>query len=71
LAAITAAINNVCGDSWDGTFLAVATPQSIAPHLEKTIEEWETICSEHGFEYIDSEAKGRNTFGGEYSSCHV
>ena len=51
---------------WDGAVLAVATPQSTTPHLQKTLEEWEGICSEHGFEYIDSEAKGRNEFGGEY-----
>jgi hypothetical protein len=68
LAAITAAVSTLCGDSWDCTFLAVATPQSTTPNLEMTAEEWEAICSDHGFEYIDSEAKGRNTFGGEYNS---
>ena len=63
LKAIAKVIENACGYSWDGTCLAVATPQGITPHLEKEFEEWEESCRDHGFEYIDSEAKGRNEFG--------
>ena len=43
--------------------LAVAMPQSTTPYLEKPTEEWEELCIEHGFEYVDSEAKGKNEFG--------
>jgi hypothetical protein len=62
-------LKKLCGESLDdSTFLAVATPQSTTPYLEKTVEEWEEICSSYGFEYIDSEAKGRNRYFGEYGS---
>ena len=43
--------------------LAVAMPQSITPYLEKTSEEWDDICMEYGFEFIDFEVKGKNEFG--------
>ena len=39
-------------------------PQSTTPYLEKSFEEWEELCMEFGFEYVDAEAKGRNDFGG-------
>jgi len=61
--AIANAIQKACGYSWDGTCLAIAMPQSLTPHLPLTHEEWEDMCREHGFEYIDSEAKGRNEYG--------
>jgi hypothetical protein len=61
-----AVLENVGDDLAHPTLLAVATPQSTTPHLEKTIEEWEAICSDCGFEYVDSEAKGRNKYGGGY-----
>jgi hypothetical protein len=64
--AISKVIENACGHSWDGTCLAVAMPQGVTPHLEKDFEEWEEACRGHGFEYIDSEVKGKNEFGGEF-----
>jgi hypothetical protein len=63
LKAIAKVIENACGYGWDGTCLAVATPQGITPHLEKEFEDWEETCREHQFEYIDSESKGKNEFG--------
>ena len=43
--------------------LAVAMPQSITPYLEKSHEEWEELAMDYGFEYVDSEKKGKNEFG--------
>ncbi|TVY20178.1 Increased recombination centers protein 6 [Lachnellula arida] len=51
-----------CGYSWDGACLAVAMPQSTTPFLEKSFEEWEELCQDHGFEFVDFESKGRNEF---------
>lgn len=53
-----------CGYSWDGVCLAVAMPQSLRPHLEMSIEDWEDMCRGYQFEYIDYEFKGRNDYGG-------
>jgi hypothetical protein len=53
-----------CGYSWDGVCLAVAMPQSTTPYLEKSFDEWEDLCQEFGFEFIDSESKGRNEYAG-------
>jgi len=53
-----------CGYGWDGVCLAVAMPQSRTPYLEKGFEEWEEICQEWGFEFVDFEGKGRNEFSG-------
>ncbi|KAK5142285.1 hypothetical protein LTR04_002281 [Oleoguttula sp. CCFEE 6159] len=61
--AIQGVIETACGYSWDGVCLAVATLQSITPHLERSSEEWEELCSEVGFEYVDGEVKGKNEFG--------
>ena len=47
--------------------LAVALPQSIIPNLQLSFEDWEDVCRDFGFEYVDSEAKGRNEYGGR--SC--
>ncbi|TKA82361.1 hypothetical protein B0A49_00102 [Cryomyces minteri] len=61
--AIQGVIETACGYSWDGVCLAVATLQSITPHLERSSEEWEELCREVGFEYVDGEVKGENEFG--------
>lgn len=53
-----------CGYSWDGVCLAVAMPQSKTPYLEKSFDEWEELCQEFGFEFVDFESKGRNEFSG-------
>lgn len=54
-----------CGLSWDGVCLAVAMPQSVTPYLDKSGEEWEALCQEYGFEFVDFERKGRNEYSGE------
>ena len=54
-----------CGYSWDGVCLAVAMPQSTTPYLEMGSQEWEDLCQDHGFEFIDGQAKGRNEYCGE------
>ena len=54
-----------CGYTWDGVCLAVAMPQSTTPYLEKSFDEWEELCQEHGFEFIDFESKGRNEYSGK------
>lgn len=54
-----------CGYSWDGVCLAVAMPQTTTPYLEKSFEEWEDLCQEFGFEFVDFEAKGRNQYSGK------
>ena len=63
--AVEQVIRKAMGYEWDGICLAVAMPQSTTPCLQKTADEWEDICREYGFEYIDSEAKGRNEYGGK------
>ncbi|KAH0610838.1 uncharacterized protein H6S33_011265 [Morchella sextelata] len=52
-----------CGYAWDGVCLAVAMPQSLRPVLEKPVDDWEDLCREYGFEYVDYEFKGRNDYG--------
>ncbi|KAF2087987.1 hypothetical protein K490DRAFT_65267 [Saccharata proteae CBS 121410] len=61
--AIAQVVERAWGFSWEGVCLAVAMPQGMTPHLQKTFDEWEDMCREYGFEYIDSEATGRNDFG--------
>lgn len=62
--AIQEVVEKACGYGWDGISMAVAMPQSITPHLEKSAEDWEDLCRDFGFEYVDAEAKGKNEFGG-------
>ncbi|KAI9860748.1 MAG: hypothetical protein M1813_005671 [Trichoglossum hirsutum] len=63
LKAISTVVKRGCGYAWDGICLAVGTAQSETPHLQLEFEEWEDVCREFQFEYVDSEAKGRNEFG--------
>jgi len=35
---------------------------------ERSPEEWEDMCQEFGFEFVDFEAKGRNQYSGVLSS---
>jgi len=53
-----------CGYGWDGVCIAVAMTQSITPALEMADEDWEDLCMEYGFEFVDSEAKGKNQYSG-------
>ncbi|KAL7270940.1 hypothetical protein RUND412_006331 [Rhizina undulata] len=52
-----------CGYAWDGVCLAVGMSQSLQPRLEMAADEWEEVCREFGFEYVDFEFKGRNEYG--------
>ncbi|ORY19581.1 hypothetical protein BCR34DRAFT_621006 [Clohesyomyces aquaticus] len=63
LQAIADVIEKACGYGADMVCLAVAMPQSTTPYLDLGSEEWEGICMEYGFEFVDSEAKGKNEFG--------
>ncbi|KAF2468760.1 uncharacterized protein BDR25DRAFT_335176 [Lindgomyces ingoldianus] len=63
LQAIADVIEKACGYGADMVCLAVAMPQSTTPFLELESEEWDGICMEYGFEFVDVEAKGKNAFG--------
>ncbi|KAF2705942.1 hypothetical protein K504DRAFT_386830 [Pleomassaria siparia CBS 279.74] len=69
LKAIADVIERACGYSGDAVCLAVAMPQSTTPYLDMGKEEWDEVCMEYGFEYIDSEEKAggkpKNDFGEE------
>lgn len=55
-----------CGMAWDGVCLAVAMPQGVTPYLEKSFDEWEELCQDFGFEFVDFESKGRNEYSGKH-----
>ncbi|KAF2825846.1 hypothetical protein CC86DRAFT_382835 [Ophiobolus disseminans] len=61
--AIADAIERACGFSGDQVCLAVAMPQSTTPYLDMPSEEWEGLCTDSGFEYVDFEKTGKNEFG--------
>lgn len=61
--AIADVIERACGFGGDMVCIAVAMPQSTTPYLEKSTEEWDDLAIDHGFEYVDFEAKGKNDFG--------
>jgi hypothetical protein len=61
--AIADAIERACGFGGDQVCLAVAMPQSTTPYLDMPSEEWEDICTDTGFEYVDFEKTGKNEFG--------
>ena len=63
--AVAKVIESACGYGDDQVRLAVAMPQSTTPYLEKSAEDWDDLCMEYGFEFVDSEAKGKNQFGEE------
>ncbi|KAF2429728.1 hypothetical protein EJ08DRAFT_266147 [Tothia fuscella] len=66
LRSIQSVTKSACGYNWDGTLLAISTPQgttSTSSAAQLTFDDWDEICREWGFEYIDSSAKGKNDFG--------
>ncbi len=67
LEGVSEVVKEGCGLMWDGVCLAVAMPQSITPYLEKSDDEWEEVCQEYGFEFVDFDKKGRNEYSGMYS----
>jgi len=65
LQAIADVIERACGFGGDQICLAIGMPQSTTPYLERSTEEWDEMCIEYGFEFVDSESKGKNEFGEE------
>ena len=61
--AIADSIERACGYGGDQVCLAVAMPQSTTPYLDMPSEEWDEICTDTGFEYVDFEKTGKNEFG--------
>jgi len=61
--AVADAIERACGFSGDQVCLAVAMPQTTTPYLDMPNEDWEDICTDAGFEYVDFENTGKNEFG--------
>lgn len=61
--AVADAIERACGFSGDQVCLAVAMPQTTTPYLDMPSEDWEDICTNTGFEYVDFEKNGKNEFG--------
>ncbi|KAF2225930.1 hypothetical protein BDZ85DRAFT_73273 [Elsinoe ampelina] len=63
--AIESVINKACGYNWEGMKLAVAmSAQTAKPaSLTSSKEEMEDLCMNHGFEFIDADATGKNEFG--------
>ena len=53
-------------DDWVGVVLAIKLPQSTTPELQLSYDDWDEMCAEHGFDYADSEATGRNEYNGEF-----
>ncbi|KAF2785944.1 hypothetical protein K505DRAFT_260969 [Melanomma pulvis-pyrius CBS 109.77] len=58
LKAIADVIERACGYGGDAVCLAVAMPQSTTPYLDMGKEEWDEVCMEYGFEFVDGEEKG-------------
>jgi hypothetical protein len=57
-----------CGMVWDGVCVAIGMPRGevggeVAVRGMKG-EEWEDLCQEWGFEWVDWEDKGRNEYSG-------
>jgi hypothetical protein len=63
MSAIKSVISKACDEYWEGTCLAIGTKQSTTTSLRLEGDSWEDFCQEHGFEYIDAEAKGKNEYG--------
>lgn len=49
----------------EGCCLAVALRQPVVPSLTIETDEWDDLCIDHGFEFVDLEASGETEFGGE------
>jgi hypothetical protein len=61
--AVADAIERACGFSGDQVCLAIAMPQSTTPYLELASDEWEDMCTDTGFEFVDFEKTEKNEFG--------
>ncbi|TKX24933.1 hypothetical protein C1H76_2886 [Elsinoe australis] len=63
IAAIESVIETACGYGWDGMKLAVAMSAPGVKSSSLDYDEWEELCLDQGFEYIDADATGKNDFG--------
>ncbi|KAF2238948.1 hypothetical protein EV356DRAFT_224549 [Viridothelium virens] len=63
LRAISEVKDNGSEYGWDGACVAVAMPQTVTPYLDISFDDWDDICRDFGFEFIDAEATGRNEYG--------
>jgi hypothetical protein len=61
LEAIESVIEEWLGPTFDGAKLAISMPIGNAEPLKKSIREWEDLCDEVGFEYIDSESSPKKS----------
>jgi hypothetical protein len=61
--AVADAVERACGFSGDQVYLAIAMPQSTTPYLEVASDEWEDMCTDTGFEFVDFEKTEQNEFG--------
>lgn len=59
-------VRDGCGYAWEGVSLVVGMSNGIAGGLEVRDDEWEDLCVDEGFEWIDWEKTGRNEFHGEF-----
>lgn len=64
-----------CGMTWDGLCIAVGMPRGEVGGEEGVRgmngDEWEDLCQEWGFEWVDWELKGRNEYSGMFSRFFV
>lgn len=63
LKAVEQVIRCACGYAWEGTCLAIAMPHGETSRLQLTFDDWDEICRDLGFEYIEANAQGMNEFG--------
>jgi hypothetical protein len=61
LQAIESVIDEWLGPAFDGAKLAISMPIGNTEALKKSIREWEDLCEDVGFEYIDSEASPKKS----------
>lgn len=65
VSAVGKVVKDGCGYGWDGSCLVLGLSNNIAGGIEIKDDEWEDLCTDEGFEWIDCEKKGRNEFHGE------
>jgi len=65
ITAIENVITKACGYGWEGVRLLVATQPASkkSTNVKISAEEWDDLCMEHGFEFVDASATGVNDFG--------
>jgi hypothetical protein len=76
LEAVGKVVRDGCGGSgyggtWDGVAVVVGMGNGMAGGLEREEAEWEDVCADEGFEWVDWEKKGRNEFHGEFRTIYL